>query len=139
MTAGGPAYEVMYLLRRQRRRRASRRCATAWTSSATRCSSSGGPDLWNVHVHVDDVGAAIEAGIEAGRPHRIRVTHFAEQVGRAGPSRSRRWRWWPAPPGQGLADVFRAAGAVVVHQRARAARVGRAAPRRRSAPCTPSR
>ena len=29
---------------------------------------------WNVHVHVADVGAAIEAGIEAGRPHRISVT-----------------------------------------------------------------
>ena len=31
----------------------------------------GGDDTWNVHVHVDDPGAAIEAGIEAGRPHRI--------------------------------------------------------------------
>ena len=40
----------------------------------------GGDGLWNVHVHVDDVGAAIEAGIEAGRPHRVRVTHFAEQI-----------------------------------------------------------
>ena len=40
----------------------------------------GDDGLWNVHVHVDDVGAAIEAGIEAGRPHRVRVTHFAEQV-----------------------------------------------------------
>jgi len=40
----------------------------------------GGDRLWNVHVHVDDVGAAVEAGIEAGRPYRIRVTHFAEQI-----------------------------------------------------------
>jgi hypothetical protein len=32
---------------------------------------------WNVHVHVSDVGAAIEAGIEAGRPHRITVTPLA--------------------------------------------------------------
>jgi DAK2 domain fusion protein YloV len=32
---------------------------------------------WNVHVHVSDVGAAIEAGIEAGRPHRISVTALA--------------------------------------------------------------
>jgi hypothetical protein len=32
---------------------------------------------WNVHVHVADVGAAIEAGIEAGRPHRIRVSPLA--------------------------------------------------------------
>jgi hypothetical protein len=32
---------------------------------------------WNVHVHVSDVGAAIEAGIEAGRPHRVSVTPLA--------------------------------------------------------------
>jgi DAK2 domain fusion protein YloV len=32
---------------------------------------------WNVHVHVSDVGAAIEAGIEAGRPYRISVTPLA--------------------------------------------------------------
>jgi hypothetical protein len=32
---------------------------------------------WNVHVHVSDVGAAIEAGIEAGRPHRLSVTALA--------------------------------------------------------------
>ncbi|WP_018220751.1 DAK2 domain-containing protein [Salinispora pacifica] len=37
---------------------------------------SGG--TWNVHVHVDDVGAAIEAGVVAGRPHRIAVTRFAD-------------------------------------------------------------
>ncbi len=32
---------------------------------------------WNVHVHVEDVGAALEAGIRAGRPHRIAVTPLA--------------------------------------------------------------
>jgi DAK2 domain fusion protein YloV len=32
---------------------------------------------WNVHVHVSDVGAAVEAGIEAGRPHRLTVTPLA--------------------------------------------------------------
>jgi DAK2 domain fusion protein YloV len=32
---------------------------------------------WNVHVHVADVGAAIEAGIDAGRPYRISVTPLA--------------------------------------------------------------
>jgi uncharacterized protein len=36
--------------------------------------------VWNVHVHVNDVGAAIEAGVVAGRPHRIRVTRFADQI-----------------------------------------------------------
>ena len=32
---------------------------------------------WNVHVHVSDIGAAIEAGIEAGRPYRISVEPLA--------------------------------------------------------------
>ncbi|MFB9662084.1 DAK2 domain-containing protein [Glycomyces mayteni] len=31
---------------------------------------------FNVHVHVNDIGAAIEAGIERGRVHRISVTRF---------------------------------------------------------------
>jgi dihydroxyacetone kinase-like predicted kinase len=43
----------------------------------------GGERLWNVHVHVDDVGAAIEAGITVGRPYRIAVTHFADQMAQA--------------------------------------------------------
>ncbi len=32
---------------------------------------------WNVHVHVSDVGAAVEAAVEAGRPHRISITPLA--------------------------------------------------------------
>ena len=48
----------------------------------------GGEGLWNVHVHVDDVGRAVEAGIEAGTPRRIQVTHFAEQLRRTRQSRS---------------------------------------------------
>jgi hypothetical protein len=38
-----------------------------------------GERTWNVHVHVNDVGAAIEAGVEAGRPHHIAVVRFADQ------------------------------------------------------------
>ncbi|GAA4448695.1 DAK2 domain-containing protein [Phytohabitans houttuyneae] len=40
----------------------------------------GAEPTWNVHVHVNDVGAAIEAGVEAGRPHRITVTRFEDQA-----------------------------------------------------------
>ena len=40
----------------------------------------GGDGLWNCHVHTDDIGGAIEAGIEAGRPRNIRVTDLLEQV-----------------------------------------------------------
>ncbi|MDN5854607.1 MAG: Dak phosphatase, partial [Actinomycetia bacterium] len=73
---GGPAYEVMYLLD------APDSAIPELRSTLAPLGDSlvvvGGDDLWNVHVHVDDVGAAVEAGITAGRPHRIAVTHFAE-------------------------------------------------------------
>ncbi|MGH3695153.1 MAG: DAK2 domain-containing protein [Pseudonocardiaceae bacterium] len=36
--------------------------------------------VWHVHVHCADVGAAIEAGVRAGRPHRITVLRFADQI-----------------------------------------------------------
>ena len=78
-TADGPAYEVMYLLDADDDAD-PRRCARRSPPLGDSLVVVGGEGLWNVHVHVDDVGAAIEAGIEAGRPHRVRVTHFAEQV-----------------------------------------------------------
>jgi len=39
----------------------------------------GDANLWNVHVHTRDAGAAIEAGLRVGRPYRIRVTHLGSQ------------------------------------------------------------
>jgi dihydroxyacetone kinase-like predicted kinase len=76
----------------------------------------GGEGLWNVHVHVDDVGAAIEAGITAGRPHRIRVTHFAEQVEAAAHRTVERAgrRIVAVAAGPGLARLFGDAGAIVI-------------------------
>ncbi|MGW4944834.1 DAK2 domain-containing protein [Actinoplanes sp. NPDC004185] len=43
-------------------------------------TGDGDPPTWNVHVHVAvaEVGAAIEAGVVAGRPHRITVTHLED-------------------------------------------------------------
>jgi len=117
LTENGPAYEVMYLLDtddpgdhavdtlRQRLARLGESLVVV-----------GGDGLWNVHVHVDDVGAAVEAGIDTGRPRRIRVTHFAEQVARARERRAeRKGRAVVAVvAGPGLAALFRDAGAVVV-------------------------
>jgi uncharacterized protein len=40
----------------------------------------GGDGIWNCHVHTDDIGAAIEAGIAVGRPHKIRVTDLHDEV-----------------------------------------------------------
>ena len=38
-----------------------------------------GADCHRVHVHVNDVGAAIEAALDLGRPSQIRVTHFNDE------------------------------------------------------------
>jgi DAK2 domain fusion protein YloV len=108
---GGPAYEVMYLLDAPDDAIAGlRRSLDGLGDSLV---VVGGEGLWNVHVHVDDVGAALEAGIEAGRPHRVRVTHFAEQVARERQPRTGR-AIVAVAAGPGLADLFEAAGAVVV-------------------------
>jgi DAK2 domain fusion protein YloV len=109
---GGPAYEVMYLLDAPDATIAGLRTTLAGLGDSL--VVVGGEGLWNVHVHVDDVGAAIEAGIEAGRPHRVRVTHFAEQIAAREP-RARAGRAIVAvAAGPGLASLFEEAGAVVV-------------------------
>src|SRR5205807_1694359 len=40
----------------------------------------GGDGVWNCHIHTDDIGAAVEAAMECGRPRKIRVTDLMEQV-----------------------------------------------------------
>jgi DAK2 domain fusion protein YloV len=113
----GPAYEVMYLLDATDDAVPTLRARLAALGDSL--VVVGGDGLWNVHVHVDDVGAAIEAGIEAGRPHRVRVTHFAEQVAdrrtstAPAPARSGR-RVVAVAAGPGLRSLFEDAGAVVV-------------------------
>ncbi|BBJ40704.1 dihydroxyacetone kinase [Streptomyces antimycoticus] len=86
---GGPAFEVIYLLE------AGDMAVAALRERLDALGDSlvivGGDGLWNVHVHVDDAGAAVEAGIQAGRPYRIRITHFdgaaARKAGADGPER----------------------------------------------------
>ena len=110
---GGPAYEVMYLLDADESRIAALRTTLAGLGDSL--VVVGGEGLWNVHVHVDDVGAAVEAGIEAGRPHRIRVTHFAEQIAAQGVATRSGRAMVAVAAGPGLAALFEEAGAVVVH------------------------
>lgn len=109
LVAEGPAYEVMYLLDAE-----SDSVATLKLQLAALGDSLvvvGGDRLWNVHVHVDDVGAAIEAGLEAGRPYRIAVTHFAEQIRRQkapAPTRA----VLAAVTGPGIAALVEESGAI---------------------------
>ncbi len=69
----GPRYEVMYLLADSSDERVE-----ALRDRLVELGDSvlvvGGDGEWNIHAHVDDAGAAVEAGIVAGRPHRVRIT-----------------------------------------------------------------
>ncbi|HST67896.1 MAG TPA: DAK2 domain-containing protein [Mycobacteriales bacterium] len=70
-----------------------------------------GAGTWTVHVHVNDIGAAVEAGIRAGRPHRITVTRFADEP----PADFRRpgTAVVAVAPGAGVAELFAAEGVLV--------------------------
>jgi uncharacterized protein len=114
LRADGPSYEVMYLLDADDEEVPELRRTLGPLGDSL--VVVGGDRLWNVHVHVDDVGAAIEAGITAGRPYRIQVTHFAEQTAgtRAGrPEHGAGARAVVAvAAGPGLEQVFAEASAV---------------------------
>jgi hypothetical protein len=71
-------YEVMYLL--EAAEGTIRAFKETWGALGESIVIVGGEGLWNCHVHTNDIGAAIEAGIQAGRPHEIRVTDLIEQV-----------------------------------------------------------
>jgi DAK2 domain fusion protein YloV len=71
-------YEVMYLLDADDATIPAFK--SAWASLGDSIVVVGGDGLWNCHVHTDDIGGAIEAGIEAGRPRGVRVTDLLEQV-----------------------------------------------------------
>ena len=116
LSPGGPAYEVMYLLDAADEQIAPLRSRLAALGDSL--VVVGGDGLWNVHVHVDDVGAAVEAGIDAGTPHRIRVIHFAEQLERSREHRHPEERAGRQvvvlAAGEGLTNLFAEAGATVV-------------------------
>ncbi|MZD05243.1 dihydroxyacetone kinase, partial [Streptomyces sp. SID5785] len=116
----GPAFEVIYLLEADDQ--AVARLRTRLDALGDSLVVVGGDGLWNVHVHVDDAGAAVEAGVEAGRPHRIRITHFGLGDAHAGrgsaPLRERIQRAVVAVvPGDGLAGLYAEAGATTVPDR----------------------
>jgi hypothetical protein len=74
----GLRYEVMYLLEAPDPTIDAFR--QAWGAIGDSIVVVGGDGLWNCHIHTNDIGAAIEAGVDAGRPRSIRVTDLFEEV-----------------------------------------------------------
>jgi DAK2 domain fusion protein YloV len=126
--AAAPGYEVMYLLDG-----ADESAADALRKRLVGLGDSvlvvGDGQRWTVHAHVDDAGAAIEAGLQAGRPHQIRVERLVDEqtddaascpdpaAGSGRTAAGEASGIVACVAGGGLARVFAEAGAVVVGSR----------------------
>ncbi|MEI8001643.1 MAG: DAK2 domain-containing protein [Actinomycetes bacterium] len=117
----GPRYEVMFLL--EAPDDAIPGFRATWDALGESIVVVGGEGTWNCHVHTDDIGAAIEAGVVAGRPVRIEVTDLHDQV------QAREQGWVAAATaavdvrecavvtvatGDGVIDLFTSLGVAVV-------------------------
>jgi len=111
-----PSFEVMYLLDAPDERLPALRDTLSGLGDSL--VVVGGDGLWNIHVHVEEPGAAIEAGVAAGRPHRIRVTHLDGAWPATGPGQASRRAIGRAvvcvAAGDGLAALLESVGATVV-------------------------
>lgn len=100
-------YEVMYFL--DAPDEAVPAFKEVWAGIGDSIVVVGGDGIWNCHIHTDDIGAAIEAAIDIGRPRTIRVTDLMEQV------EEERWvREGAATPGSGAEAPAEPVGCAVV-------------------------
>jgi uncharacterized protein len=104
----GFGYEVQYLLDAEPDAVERLRAVLAGLGDSLVVVGTG-DGTWNVHVHVTEIGPAIEAGIEAGRPYKIKVTLLEEKR----PGADSRGAVVVAA-GDGLTALFETEGAVVV-------------------------
>lgn len=114
--AGDGAFEVMYLLD------ADDDAASLVRERLDQLGASvvvvGGDGLWNVHVHTDDAGPAVEVGVALGRVHRIRITPLPQAGPVAGvapePAAGGQRAVVAVASGPALGALFEAVGAQVV-------------------------
>jgi hypothetical protein len=86
----GLRYEVMYLLDADDTTIGPFR--DTWLTIGDSIVVVGGDGIYNCHIHTNDIGSAVEAGIQAGRPHEIRVTDLFDEVA-AGESAAEEADW----------------------------------------------
>ncbi|WP_193043476.1 DAK2 domain-containing protein [Mycolicibacterium baixiangningiae] len=118
-TCSAPQFEVMYLLGgcgpdgvEQLRRRLDHLGDSIVIAAA---GGSGTPGQYSVHVHSDDAGAAVEAGLAVGVPSRIQITALAgAATTRPQGSWSRARAVLAVVDGSGAAELFAGEGAHVL-------------------------
>ena len=108
----GYRYEVQYLLDARDEDAGGLRQRLELLGDSVVVVAAG--DLLNVHVHTDDVGAAIEAGLELGRPSEIEVTHFGDQLAARRRDKGAVVGALAVLDGAGARELAEAQGAVVV-------------------------
>ena len=74
----GLRYEVMYLL--EAPDDTIPVFKEVWAGLGDSIVVVGGDGLWNCHIHTDDIGGAVEASLDVGRPRNIRITDLVEQM-----------------------------------------------------------
>lgn len=119
---GAPDFEVMYHV--------TDTAAERVADLRTRLEALGdsvaivgdGTGRWSVHVHCDDAGAAVEAGLAAGRLHRVRIGCFAlDALAHPPGGGARGEKQFPSGravlalvAGDGAAELFSSEGAIVL-------------------------
>lgn len=115
--AGDGAFEVMYLLEADDESASDvRRQLDALGASVV---VVGGGGLWNVHVHTDSAGPAVEVGVAVGRVFRIRITPLDGATAHDGPPSDSALpvadrAVVAVTPGPSLGELFESVGAQVV-------------------------
>ncbi|WNG89447.1 DAK2 domain-containing protein [Mycobacterium sp. ITM-2016-00317] len=115
----GPGFEVMYLLgdcAPENIERLRTRLDELGDSIAIAASGFGeGPGHYSVHVHADDAGAAVEAGLALGTVSQIQITSLSGGADRpAAGSWSRQRAVLAVVDGDGAANLFTGEGAEVL-------------------------
>jgi DAK2 domain fusion protein YloV len=114
-------YEVMFLLYSDQPD-AGEALQSTWKDLGDSIVVVGGEGVWNCHIHTDDIGPAIEAGVRLGRPERIKITDLIEQAAEEAFHRMSAFEPLeafasaavgvvPIAVGDGVVDLFRDAGA----------------------------
>jgi uncharacterized protein len=110
--ASPTAFEVQYLVDADDSVARQLRQSLEGLGDSVAVVAAGG--VLNVHIHTDDVGAAIEAGTRFGVPTNIQVAHFGDQIARRAAQQRTALGAVAVVNGDGVAALVRAHGVVVV-------------------------